>query len=427
MALLRNETYVGRFEDPTAQQPQGAFKNRTTANSQDGSYLEAQWLNDWSALFSSMLQGGGIVANGQVDAVGASQYYTALLNVVNNEIDNSTVFVKKAGDTMTGDLTIDASLFSKTIDLRDYYPNPMSDLFDYSGFIRNTTVLVDGIEFKNLAIHCAHPDLGKDYSRGVAFDFGDDSAAKTYTYRFDENGVYQGTARIYTEWDKPTPAEIDCVNSVGVNVSSGTDKAPFFSCGFIRANNIVMDGLELPDLNIHCKLQNTSSPAYSRGIGFEYGDRTGSDAKTYTYRFDENSDYAGRARIYTEWDKPSAAELNVVPTTRTVNGKALSANISISRSDLGITESGTASGYLRVGNSLIQWMQVSYTTANTWQRFNFPIAFPNRCGSWSATYRSSTETSFSSVIQGNATAGSRTQIEMSGERSGTYFITAVGN
>lgn len=79
MALIRSNTYAGRYEDPTQEQPQGAFKNRTTANGQDGSYLEQQWLNDWSALFSSLLQGGAMTANGQVDSVGASQYYDALL------------------------------------------------------------------------------------------------------------------------------------------------------------------------------------------------------------------------------------------------------------------------------------------------------------------------------------------------------------
>ena len=78
MALKRNERYPSRFENPSAAHPQGAFKNRTSPTSQDGSYLEADWANDWSGFFESLLSAGGISANGSVDAVGASQYFNAL-------------------------------------------------------------------------------------------------------------------------------------------------------------------------------------------------------------------------------------------------------------------------------------------------------------------------------------------------------------
>lgn len=82
MALLRDLRYAGRFKAPTAGQPQGAFKNRTSPSAKDGSYLEEDWLNDWSGFFSSLLADGGLTANGNVDAVGASQYRDALLNVI---------------------------------------------------------------------------------------------------------------------------------------------------------------------------------------------------------------------------------------------------------------------------------------------------------------------------------------------------------
>lgn len=81
MALKRNERYPGRFQNPSTSQPQGAFKNRTSPTSQDGSYLEADWANDWSAFFSSVLSGANVTPNGSVDAVGASQYYNALLSL----------------------------------------------------------------------------------------------------------------------------------------------------------------------------------------------------------------------------------------------------------------------------------------------------------------------------------------------------------
>lgn len=78
MALKRNEKYPGRFNNPTTAHPQGAFKNRTSPTAQDGSYLEADWANDWSGFFESLLINAGIAPDGTVDAVGASQYFNAL-------------------------------------------------------------------------------------------------------------------------------------------------------------------------------------------------------------------------------------------------------------------------------------------------------------------------------------------------------------
>lgn len=78
MALDRNAKYPGRYDAPTPEQPQGAFKNRTAAGSNDGSYLERDWLNDWSGFFSSVLAKVGFTPNGNVDEVGASQYFDAM-------------------------------------------------------------------------------------------------------------------------------------------------------------------------------------------------------------------------------------------------------------------------------------------------------------------------------------------------------------
>lgn len=78
MALKRNERYPGHFSNPTTAHPQGAFKNRTAPNSQDGSYLEADWANDWDGFFSSLLSASGLTANGNVDTALNSQYYDAL-------------------------------------------------------------------------------------------------------------------------------------------------------------------------------------------------------------------------------------------------------------------------------------------------------------------------------------------------------------
>lgn len=100
MALKRNEKYPGRFNNPTAAHPQGGFKNRTSPAAQDGSYLEADWANDWDGFFSSLLSVAGIAANGNVDEVGASQYFLAaqtLFAAKNGNVANDFA-VRNSGD-----------------------------------------------------------------------------------------------------------------------------------------------------------------------------------------------------------------------------------------------------------------------------------------------------------------------------------------
>ena len=80
--MINRETkYPGRFTPGTPQQPEGAFKNRTTNISKDGSYLEKDWLNDWAAFFSSITSEAGAVANDVVDEVGASQIFDAMRKI----------------------------------------------------------------------------------------------------------------------------------------------------------------------------------------------------------------------------------------------------------------------------------------------------------------------------------------------------------
>lgn len=79
MALDRSNRYPGRFENPTTASPQGAFKNRTSPTSQDGSYFEADWANDWDGFFARILNVAGVTPNGVIDTGSASQLYDALM------------------------------------------------------------------------------------------------------------------------------------------------------------------------------------------------------------------------------------------------------------------------------------------------------------------------------------------------------------
>lgn len=82
MSLKLNERYPGRFDNPSADYPQGSFKNRTSPTAKDGSYLEKDWANDKEGFFQSLIAVAGITPSGIADKVGASQYYDALLSVL---------------------------------------------------------------------------------------------------------------------------------------------------------------------------------------------------------------------------------------------------------------------------------------------------------------------------------------------------------
>lgn len=84
MALKLNERYPGRFNNPNADYPQGSFKNRTTPDAKDGSYLEKDWANDKEGFFQSLLTSAALVPNGQVDTAVASQYHDALVSIINS-------------------------------------------------------------------------------------------------------------------------------------------------------------------------------------------------------------------------------------------------------------------------------------------------------------------------------------------------------
>lgn len=78
MAVIRYNRYPGRFASATTSYPQGAFKNKSGPDAEDGSYAEADWLNDWDGFFGRLLTQAGMTANGTVDSALSSQYYDAL-------------------------------------------------------------------------------------------------------------------------------------------------------------------------------------------------------------------------------------------------------------------------------------------------------------------------------------------------------------
>lgn len=90
MALRRSDRYPGRFDTPTANSPQGAFKNRSAPDAQDGSYLEKDWANDWDAFFGRAITVSGVTINGQVDTAQSSQLFDAVMTSVPLRVGGNT-------------------------------------------------------------------------------------------------------------------------------------------------------------------------------------------------------------------------------------------------------------------------------------------------------------------------------------------------
>lgn len=82
MAIDFTAKYPGRFDPVSALYPQGKFKNRSAPNTEDGSYMERDWLNDWNGFFGALLKNGGVTPNGTVDTATTSQLYDALRAVI---------------------------------------------------------------------------------------------------------------------------------------------------------------------------------------------------------------------------------------------------------------------------------------------------------------------------------------------------------
>lgn len=86
MALKLYERYPQLWESPSNDYPQGAFKNLSSQGETDGSYLEKDWLNDYSGFFGALLKNAQMTPNGTIDTAQRSQFYDALIKVAKNAV-----------------------------------------------------------------------------------------------------------------------------------------------------------------------------------------------------------------------------------------------------------------------------------------------------------------------------------------------------
>lgn len=82
MAINKASRYPSRWDTATSAFPLGVPKNRTSASSKDGTYLEKDWIMEYEALLGAMFASMGLTVNGTVDTAIASQHFKAMLGLM---------------------------------------------------------------------------------------------------------------------------------------------------------------------------------------------------------------------------------------------------------------------------------------------------------------------------------------------------------
>lgn len=154
--------------------------------------------------------------------------------------------------------------------------------------------------------------------------------------------------KVYTSDDKPTPSEIGAANASHTHTKSQITDFP----------------TSMPASDVYSWAKQSSKPSYSKSeVGLGNVDNTADAAKSVKYAASAGSagsvawsNVSGKptsmpaSDVYS-WAKASskpsysANEVGAVPTSRTVNGKALSSNITLSAGDVGAAASSHSHNY----------------------------------------------------------------------------------
>lgn len=132
---------------------------------------------------------------------------SAMDNPYYNQTESDARFIRLNNNTATT-----GYLLSKSVNTGANNLN-----MGYSGFFRHNSL--GG--FRGLTINVSHPEQSNGaYARGITFDYGS-AGYGMYTYAYDSAGTKLANQKIYTEADKPTPAEIGAL-AAGANAVSAS-------------------------------------------------------------------------------------------------------------------------------------------------------------------------------------------------------------
>lgn len=133
---------------------------------------------------------------------------SAMDNPYYNQTEADARFIRLNVNTATN-----GYLLSRSVNVESLQAPAMG----YSGFFRHNGLA----GFRDLTINVSHPAAGEGaYARGITFDYGHIGYGM-YTYAYDSAGNKLANQKIYTEADKPTPAEIGAL-AAGANAVSAS-------------------------------------------------------------------------------------------------------------------------------------------------------------------------------------------------------------
>ena len=92
-----------RWNPPSEDYPQGKFINGTGEGKRNGSYCKAEWANDIFGFLGALLHNAGLAINGQVETARNSQFYNALVKIIDTLVSKAGVRYDKAQDLKAGE------------------------------------------------------------------------------------------------------------------------------------------------------------------------------------------------------------------------------------------------------------------------------------------------------------------------------------
>lgn len=211
MALKLNERYPSRTSDPSLDYPTGAFRNKTSPTSTDGTPLEKDWANDWFGARDALLAEAEIVANGDIETAQSSQVLQALVQLVKNTSPGDVV---RYEDVTFGPSVADGdAVYWNTANSR--YDQAIADGTDKQkmvGFADVTNSLVEA--FGRSALFSGLTAGSKYYLSG--------STAGAITATAPSEKVSVGLAKSATVMFVDIDATVDAAQNIAVFTTAGT-------------------------------------------------------------------------------------------------------------------------------------------------------------------------------------------------------------
>ena len=135
---------------PSGAYPGGSFKNVSSPSATDGTPFELAWPNDWLGFFSRLLLEASITPSGVPDTVLASDYYDALVFIMNRQAAAESI---RSFD-LVADMVADTDLnVGDLVTTRGYLAQGVGSAI--YRVVAAATGTPDGGEFINLATHQA--------------------------------------------------------------------------------------------------------------------------------------------------------------------------------------------------------------------------------------------------------------------------------